>query len=119
MTAALHAPDLFVELGDVRLAVFQHGNPLNPTVILVHGYPDNHEVWDGVVAQLQNDFHVVTYDVRGSGASSASAGAAELSRAATSAETPKEAENGRDRPMKRMVRGSRAGCKICRFVQLL
>lgn len=71
MTAALHAPDLFVELGDVRLAVYQHGNPLNPTVILVHGYPDNHEVWDGVVAQLQNDFHVVTYDVRGSGASSA------------------------------------------------
>jgi NAD(P)-dependent dehydrogenase (short-subunit alcohol dehydrogenase family)/pimeloyl-ACP methyl ester carboxylesterase len=55
--------------GDVRLAVFEQGDPTAPTVVLVHGYPDTHEVWDDVVALLAPDFHVVTYDVRGAGAS--------------------------------------------------
>ena len=35
----------------------------------MHGYPDNHTVWDGVAALLADRFHVVTYDVRGAGAS--------------------------------------------------
>jgi NAD(P)-dependent dehydrogenase (short-subunit alcohol dehydrogenase family)/pimeloyl-ACP methyl ester carboxylesterase len=59
-----------VQRGDVSLAVYAQGDPANPTVLLVHGYPDNHTMWDGVVAQLASRFHVVTYDVRGAGASS-------------------------------------------------
>jgi NAD(P)-dependent dehydrogenase (short-subunit alcohol dehydrogenase family)/pimeloyl-ACP methyl ester carboxylesterase len=55
--------------GDTRLAVFEHGDPSAPTVVLVHGYPDTHAVWDDVVPLLAEDFHVVTYDVRGAGAS--------------------------------------------------
>ncbi|HWO66790.1 MAG TPA: SDR family oxidoreductase, partial [Umezawaea sp.] len=55
--------------GDIRLAVQEHGDPTAPTVVLVHGYPDTHAVWDDVVALLAGDFHVVTYDVRGAGAS--------------------------------------------------
>ena len=51
------------------LAVYETGAPEHPTVVLVHGYPDNHSVWDGVVAELADRFHVVTYDVRGAGAS--------------------------------------------------
>lgn len=51
------------------LAVYETGAPENPTAVLVHGYPDNHSVWDGVVAELASRFHVVTYDVRGAGAS--------------------------------------------------
>lgn len=53
----------------LELAVHEAGRPEAPTVVLVHGYPDNHHVWDGVVAELAADFHVVAYDVRGSGAS--------------------------------------------------
>lgn len=41
-----------------------------PTVLLVHGYPDTHAVWDGVAGRLAARFHVVTYDMRGAGASS-------------------------------------------------
>ncbi|ALG14578.1 SDR family oxidoreductase [Kibdelosporangium phytohabitans] len=59
-----------VKSGDVSLAVYEQGDPANPTVLLVHGYPDNHAMWDGVVAHLASRFHVVTYDVRGAGASS-------------------------------------------------
>ncbi|HSX66554.1 alpha/beta fold hydrolase [Nocardioides sp.] len=53
----------------VRLAVQEHGDAALPTVVAVHGYPDDHHVWDGVVAELAGRFHVVTYDVRGAGSS--------------------------------------------------
>lgn len=55
----------------VELAVFQSGRATGETVVLVHGYPDNHTVWDQVVARLGEDYRVVTYDVRGAGASQA------------------------------------------------
>ncbi|GAA2998361.1 SDR family oxidoreductase [Kitasatospora albolonga] len=51
------------------LAVFEQGDPSHPTVILVHGYPDTHVVWDDVAADLAADHHVVRYDVRGAGES--------------------------------------------------
>ncbi|RRO20582.1 SDR family oxidoreductase [Saccharopolyspora rhizosphaerae] len=53
----------------LRLAVHQHGPPDAPTVLAVHGYPDDHTVWDGVVAALSDRYRVVTYDVRGAGGS--------------------------------------------------
>ena len=34
------------------LAVYESGDPTAPTVVAVHGYPDNHTVWDGVAALL-------------------------------------------------------------------
>ncbi|MFE7723336.1 alpha/beta fold hydrolase [Nocardia rhizosphaerihabitans] len=55
----------------VRLAVRERGNPALPTVLCVHGFPDDHSVWDGVVGELAATFHVVSFDVRGSGASQA------------------------------------------------
>lgn len=54
----------------VPIAVQDHGGT-GPTVVLVHGYPDDHHVWDLVVARLVEDHHVVTYDVRGAGTSGA------------------------------------------------
>ncbi|GAA2794159.1 SDR family oxidoreductase [Saccharopolyspora taberi] len=55
----------------ISLAVWEKGDPSKPTVVAVHGYPDNHAVWDGVVAELSDRYRVVTYDVRGAGESSA------------------------------------------------
>ncbi|WP_043629790.1 SDR family oxidoreductase [Nonomuraea candida] len=60
----------WVESGDVRLAVFEEGDPGRPAVLLLHGYPDTHRVWDEVAALLRDRFHVVRYDVRGAGESS-------------------------------------------------
>lgn len=57
--------------GGVELAVEEAGIAGAPTVVLVHGYPDTSAVWDGVVDRLAERFHVVTYDVRGAGASGA------------------------------------------------
>lgn len=53
----------------VTLAVYEAGAPDGPAVVLIHGYPDDHRVWDGVVALLSDRFRVVTYDVRGAGRS--------------------------------------------------
>ncbi|MET8047450.1 SDR family oxidoreductase [Streptosporangium sp. NPDC005286] len=61
----------WVESGDVRLALFEQGDPAAPTVLLVHGYPDTHRVWDEVASLLEDRFHVVRYDVRGAGLSGA------------------------------------------------
>ena len=41
-----------------------------PALVLVHGYPDNQEVWEPVIQELIQDFYIVTYDVRGAGQSS-------------------------------------------------
>lgn len=51
------------------LAVFESGPSSGPVIVAVHGYPDNHAVWDGVAALLVDDYRVVTYDVRGAGES--------------------------------------------------
>jgi NAD(P)-dependent dehydrogenase (short-subunit alcohol dehydrogenase family)/pimeloyl-ACP methyl ester carboxylesterase len=55
----------------VRLAATATGNPDARTILLVHGYPDNSSVWDGLAELLAQRFHVVRYDVRGTGASEA------------------------------------------------
>ncbi|MGW1024753.1 SDR family oxidoreductase [Streptomyces sp. NPDC002577] len=59
--------------GGVAIAVYEQGDPAKPTVLLVHGYPDTHRVWDDVSAALVEDHHVVRYDVRGAGSSGAPA----------------------------------------------
>jgi pimeloyl-ACP methyl ester carboxylesterase len=57
--------------GDVRLSIRDYGNAEAPTLIAVHGYPDNQSMWEPLARLLRDDFHVVTYDVRGAGASEA------------------------------------------------
>ncbi len=54
----------------VRIAVYHEGNPDGPTVVLVHGFPDSHVLWDGVVPLLAERFRIVRYDNRGVGRSS-------------------------------------------------
>lgn len=54
----------------INLATRRRGNPDGPAVLFVHGYPDNGEVWDAVARALGDDYHLITYDVRGAGASS-------------------------------------------------
>ncbi|MDQ1037423.1 NAD(P)-dependent dehydrogenase (short-subunit alcohol dehydrogenase family)/pimeloyl-ACP methyl ester carboxylesterase [Streptomyces sp. V3I8] len=60
-----------VRTGGVELCVAELGDPARPTVVLVHGYPDSKEVWSEVAGRLAERFHVVLYDVRGHGGSTA------------------------------------------------
>ncbi|ORT57720.1 SDR family oxidoreductase [Streptomyces sp. CB03238] len=60
-----------VRTGGIELCVAELGDASRPTVVLVHGYPDSKEVWSEVAARLAEHFHVVLYDVRGHGRSTA------------------------------------------------
>ena len=55
----------------VTLAVHAYTeiDPQRPTVLAIHGYPDNHHLWDGVAAHLAGRYNFVAYDVRGAGES--------------------------------------------------
>ena len=52
------------------LCVKTWGDEKKTPLVLVHGYPDNQEVWEPIIEQLVDDYYVVTYDVRGAGLSS-------------------------------------------------
>ncbi|GAA2420693.1 SDR family oxidoreductase [Streptomyces mauvecolor] len=67
------ARERWVRTGGVELCVAELGDESRPTVLLVHGYPDSKEVWSKVAERLAERFHVVLYDVRGHGRSTAPA----------------------------------------------
>lgn len=55
-----------------ELAVFEYGRqpgPGVPTLLLVHGYPDDHRVFLPAIRELASTHHVVAYDTRNAGAS--------------------------------------------------
>ncbi len=60
----------------VKLAVHAYTeiDPQRPTVLAIHGYPDNHHLWDGVAEHLSDRYNMVAYDVRGAGESERPAG---------------------------------------------
>lgn len=63
---------LTVETTEGSVAAYEQGTPAagTPTLVLAHGWPDSHEVWDPVADRLAGAHHVVTFDSRGVGASS-------------------------------------------------
>lgn len=71
MTLLKGARERRVHTGGVELCVAELGDAARPTLVLVHGYPDSKEVWSEVAARLAERFHVVLYDVRGHGRSTA------------------------------------------------
>jgi len=53
----------------ITLNVALAGDPTNPAVILLHGFPESHRTWRGIAPKLQDDFYLVMPDQRGFGAS--------------------------------------------------
>jgi|SRR5690554_1376522 len=53
----------------IGLQVHTWGDHSAPALVLVHGYPDNHQVWLPVAERLADRFYVIAYDVRGAGGS--------------------------------------------------
>lgn len=59
-----------VDNDSVRLAVFERGNPEGATILLLHGWPDTHALWDRVAPLLGDRFRLLALDNRGAGQSS-------------------------------------------------
>ncbi|PPJ35019.1 short chain dehydrogenase [Nocardia nova] len=68
-TAPVPDSEHFVRNGEFDIAIYEYGDPAAPTMLLVHGWPDDHHLWDRVIPKLSGRFHVVAYDTRGHGRS--------------------------------------------------
>ncbi|MGM0624120.1 MAG: alpha/beta fold hydrolase [Campylobacterota bacterium] len=51
------------------LEVYTAGNTNSRPIIFIHGFPFDHSIWNEAVAQLQNDYYCISYDIRGFGRS--------------------------------------------------
>ena len=57
-----------VRVKGAEIAVFEYGRPdAETTVLLVHGYPDDHHVFDPLIEVLGDDVRIIAYDTRGGG----------------------------------------------------
>ncbi len=75
----MHLPDLFAHNADVKIAVYTWGD--KPTteqprevLVFAHGFPDRALFWEKVAKQLEQDFYVVAFDMRGCAESTHSRG---------------------------------------------
>ncbi|QIG79184.1 alpha/beta fold hydrolase [Stakelama tenebrarum] len=60
----------------VSLDVAVEGDPANPPVILLHGFPESHRTWRDIIPDLARDHHVIAPDQRGYARSSKPEGVA-------------------------------------------
>jgi len=58
----------------VELDVAIAGDPAHPPVILLHGFPESHRTWRGIIPDLARDHYVIAPDQRGFARSSKPAG---------------------------------------------
>lgn len=58
---------------ETELHVVEAGDPDNPAILFLHGFPDCHDLWLPHMRALSNDFHVISFDMRGAGKSTAPA----------------------------------------------
>ena len=58
-----------VPVGDLQWNVIQQG--AGQPILLVHGFPLDHQMWHGQIRDLSEDFHVIAPDLRGFGQSDA------------------------------------------------
>lgn len=54
-------------INDKKISYNQYGK--GQTIVLLHGFLENKNIWSGVVDRLSRDFHVVTVDLPGHGES--------------------------------------------------
>jgi len=72
-----------INLKDVQLAYERHGKRGSTPLVLLHGYPLDHHLWDAVVPLLEDTFDVITPDLRGFGESTLGASSPSIEDYAT------------------------------------
>lgn len=59
--------NLSIAVNDITVSYTDNGNAGYPFLIFIHGFPFNKSMWNVQVQALRDDYHVITYDVRGHG----------------------------------------------------
>lgn len=52
------------------ITAYEWGDKTKPSILLLHGYPDTHDVWHFQIEALAAHYHVLAFDLRGVGESS-------------------------------------------------
>ena len=57
-------PTLFktIKIDGINIAYREAGNPKNPTIVLLHGFPSSSHQYRKVLSQLSDDFHLIAPD---------------------------------------------------------
>lgn len=66
-TPAVHYRDLTIN--GVRIAYREAGDPANPTIVLLHGFPTSSQMFRNLIPELAKTYHVLAPDYPGYGAS--------------------------------------------------
>src|SRR5262245_42773822 len=74
------APMPLIRAGSTRLNVVEQGK--GPPLLLAHGYPLDHSMWQGQLDGLSDKFRVIAPDLRGFGDSDVVPGAATMEQMA-------------------------------------
>src|ERR671931_1507145 len=56
-------------INGIKLWYVDVGNPTTTPIVLIHGSPFNHQMWNSQRDVLKKNFHVIAYDIRGHGKS--------------------------------------------------
>jgi len=51
-----------IEIDGINIAYREAGNPKNPTIVLLHGFPSSSHQYRKVLSQLSDDFHLIAPD---------------------------------------------------------
>lgn len=62
-----------LKLRETTLHIVEAGDPKKPAIVFLHGFPDCHDVWQAQMDALSDDYHVISFDMRGAGQSTAPA----------------------------------------------
>jgi len=70
-SSAAAAPTAVTVSDGVELVVHAYTeiDTRRPTILAIHGYPDNHQVWNPTAERLAHRYNFVAFDVRGAGES--------------------------------------------------
>jgi pimeloyl-ACP methyl ester carboxylesterase len=63
---------VLIEHGSLRLAALRAGNPRDPAIVLLHGWPLTKAIWRPTIEPLAQEHHVLAFDLPGIGGSAAS-----------------------------------------------
>jgi 3-oxoadipate enol-lactonase len=58
-----------VAIDAIDLYFTDSGNPSKKAIVLIHGFPFSHEMWNQQIDLLKEDYRVIAYDLRGHGSS--------------------------------------------------
>ena len=56
-----------VDIGDMKLALYRHANPGKPTLVMLHGYSADKDVWVRFAKHFTDDYQIIIPDLAGHG----------------------------------------------------